>query len=499
MQVACKQATIENEACEALVIGVAEEQSAPNIPGNDKLKKFCRDFLALQDFKGKPKETVTLYPQENLPSKRILLTGLGEQDKYDLEKVRQAVGMAAKSLRSQGVEQVSVALDSFVLPDGDRQALAQAIVEGVILANYQYTEFKELKPEERNAIQELVVLIDSNASQAEVKAGLRWGQVVAEAANFTRDLQNRPGNLITPTQLANVAQEMARVAGLKCEVLDQGQMQALRMGALLSVARGSQEPPKFIVLEHKADQGELDTIVLVGKGITFDSGGISIKPGEKMDEMKFDMSGGGAVLGAMKAVAELEIPLHVVGLVPASENLPSGTSMKPGDILQAGDGTSIEVLNTDAEGRLVLADALVYARRFNPKAVVDLATLTGACVVALGHYASGLFGKDGDLIERLKQAAQKSGERVWELPLWDDYSDDIKGDYADIKNVGSRWGGAITAAAFLAKFAQHYPWAHLDIAGTAWTDKESAYFTKGGTGVGVRLLLQFLRDWVGEK
>jgi leucyl aminopeptidase len=271
-------------------------------------------------------------------------------------------------------------------------------------------------------------------------------------------------------------------------------MEKLKMGALLGVARGSQEPPTFIILEHSAGKQNLETIVLVGKGVTFDSGGISIKPSERMEEMKFDMSGGAVVMGAMKAIAQLKMPFHVVGLIPAVENLPSGTSMKPGDILRASSGTTIEIINTDAEGRVILADALTYAKRYKPKAVIDLATLTGACVVALGPHASGLFSTDSELRDAIKSAAEKAGERVWPFPLWDDYHDDIKSDYADIKNSAGRAGGAITAAAFLSQFAEGYPWAHLDIAGTAWTDKEKAYISKGGTGWGVRLLLQFLKD-----
>ncbi|MFQ5771006.1 MAG: leucyl aminopeptidase, partial [bacterium] len=343
---------------------------------------------------------------------------------------------------------------------------------------------------------EAMFLFQKSNLEEEVQKGIQWGKVVSEAANFTRDLQNHPGNWITPTRLAEIARETAKEGGLKCDVLVKEDMEELRMGALLGVAQGSVEPPKFIVLEHNSGKANIDTIVFVGKGITFDSGGISIKPSEKMEEMKFDMSGGAAVMGALKACAQLDIPLHVVGLIPATENLPGGHSMKPGDILRTSSGKTIEIINTDAEGRLILADALDYAKRYQPRAVVDLATLTGACVVALGHYATGLFGKDSNLLSRLKQAGEKTGERLWELPLWEAYDEDIKSDYADVKNSAGRWGGAITAAAFLAKFADGYPWAHLDIAGTAWSDKELAYVPKGGTGLGVRLMLQFLRDWV---
>jgi leucyl aminopeptidase len=269
------------------------------------------------------------------------------------------------------------------------------------------------------------------------------------------------------------------------------------MGAFLSVSRGSQEPPKFIILEHNVDRKELDTLVLVGKGVTFDSGGISLKPAEGMDAMKMDMSGGAAVIATMKCVAALNLPLHVVGLVPATENLPSGTANKPGDIVTASSGITIEILNTDAEGRLILADALTYAKRYNPKAVIDLATLTGACVVALGHIASAMLGNNRELMEKVRAASETSGERVWELPLWEDYKEMVKGDVADIKNTAGREGGTITGAAFLSRFTDDYPWVHLDIASTAWTGKglKRVYIQKGATGFRVRLLVQFLRNW----
>ncbi|HID65309.1 MAG TPA: leucyl aminopeptidase, partial [Anaerolineae bacterium] len=303
------------------------------------------------------------------------------------------------------------------------------------------------------------------------------------------------------TMLAQTARQLAEEHGLRCQVLDEEQMAELGMGALLGVAQGSQEPARFIILEHNADREDLDTIVLVGKGLTFDSGGISIKPGKGMEKMKTDMAGGAVVLATLRAASILELPLHVVGLVPATENLPGGRAYKPGDILHSLSGQTIEIINTDAEGRLILADALAYAQRYEPQAVVDLATLTGACVVALGHTASGLMGTDAELVTRLKRAAQTSAELTWELPLLKDYYRQIESEVADVKNSGGQPAGVITAGAFLSKFAQGYPWAHLDIAGTTWIEKDKTYPlrsylpTPGATGVGVRLLVQFLRDW----
>ena len=498
MKVKCKQNVLEKEPCDALILGMLQGQFSLEISGNEALRKVCNEFVATKDFKGELNETALLYPQGSLAAQRILLVGLGKTGNYDLERLRQAAGTASKYLMRLGIEKFTLAVETFIPENESHNQTAQSATEGVILAAYQYNQFKEIKPEDVKTVEEVTLLLESKDIENSIQEGIRWGQIIAKAVNFTRDLQNHPGNWITPTKLADSAQNMAEESGLKCEILNKPDMEKLGMGALLGVAKGSQEPPKFIVLKHNPDKTDLDTIVFVGKGITFDSGGISLKPSEKMEEMKFDMSGGAAVMGAMKAVAELNLPLHVVGLIPATENLPSGTSMKPGDILRASSGTTIEIVNTDAEGRLILADALVYAKRYEPKAVVDLATLTGACVVALGHYAAGLFGKDSKLIERLVRAGEKTGERLWQLPLWDDYNEDIKSDYADIRNSSGRWGGAITAAAFLAKFTEGLPWAHLDIAGTAWTDKEKPYTPKGGTGMGVRLLVQFLRNWVAR-
>jgi len=345
-------------------------------------------------------------------------------------------------------------------------------------------------------VEELTLVEFDESKLPEVQEGARVGQIVAEAVCLARDLSNRPANLATPTHLAETAQRLAQDLGLRCQVLERADMEALGMGALVGVARGAEEPPKFIILEYGADRPNLPTIVLAGKGITFDAGGISLKPADKMEEMKHDMSGAAAVLATLQAVARLALPLHVVGLVPATENLPSGRAFKPGDVLKALSGTTIEVISTDAEGRLVLADALAYARRFNPAAVIDVATLTGACVVALGHVASGLMGTSETLMARIKAAAQHTGEKVWELPLWEEYAELIKSDVADVKNVGGRPGGAIIGGMFLKRFAEGYPWAHLDIAGTAYTDKVGPYTAKGATGVGVRLLVRLLQDWV---
>ena len=499
MRMECKQATLDQESADALIIGVLED-AAPRFPRSLLLEKICEDFLALDDFKPKLNETALIYPNQHVGPRRVLFVGLGERDEFNRDKVRQSVGTAARELMKLGVSRFAVAVETFTIGDTKPQDIAQCVAEGAMLATYQFNEYKEIPKDERVSVDQVTFLCESGELVSEIDEGVKIGATVASATTFARDLQNHPGNRMTPTRLAEVSEKMATSVGLRYEVLDRTAMKKLKMGSLLGVAKGSLEPPRFIILEHNGNNLDLDTVVLVGKGITFDSGGISIKPSASMEEMKFDMSGAAAVIGAMQAVAQLEIPLHVVGLVPAAENLPSGSAVKPGDILTASSGTTIEIINTDAEGRLILADALLYAHRFKPNAVVDLATLTGACVVALGYYATGLFSTDETLVERLLEAGKNTGERLWRLPLWDEYQEDMKSDHADLKNSGGRWGGASTAAAFLANFVEGYPWAHLDIAGTAYTEKEKGYTLKGGTGVGVRLLVQFLRDWVtGEK
>ncbi|MFH1443308.1 MAG: leucyl aminopeptidase [Candidatus Micrarchaeota archaeon] len=327
-----------------------------------------------------------------------------------------------------------------------------------------------------------------------IKKTVEATQRICEAANLSRDLDNEPGNVGTPAFIAKMAEEAGKKYGFKCKVLNRADIEALKMHSFLSVAKGSVQEPKFVIMEWNPRGRE--TVVLVGKGITFDSGGISLKPSKDMEKMKWDKSGACTVIGAMAAAAQLKLPQHIVALAPLTENLPSGSASKPGDVVYASNGKSIEIANTDAEGRLVLADALAYAAKYKPKAVIDFATLTGACVVALGDVCAGVMGNDEKLMEKLRKAGEKTGERVWQLPLWKEYDDKIKSDIADVKNIGMGSGdaGAITAAAFLKKFV-NYPWAHVDIAGTAWNDNEKPYGIKGATGFGVRLIIEMLREW----
>jgi leucyl aminopeptidase len=325
------------------------------------------------------------------------------------------------------------------------------------------------------------------------ETSVRSAQIVAEATCLARDLANAPGNEIYPETLAQAARESAERCGFSATVLDEREIKDLGMGGVIGVSQGSTHPPRFLILEHGRPSKR--TVVLVGKGVTFDTGGISLKPSANMAEMKMDMSGAAAAIGTFEAVSRLKLPVHLVGLIPAVENMPSGGSIRPGDILRHYNGKTSEVDNTDAEGRLILADALAYADKYHPAAVIDLATLTGACVVALGHHATGMMGNNSGLMEKLRSAGEKTYERVWELPLFDEYEKQIKSDVADVKNVGGRWAGAITAAWFLKKFIGDYKWVHLDIAGTAILEESTDYAPKGGSGVGVRLLTEFLRQW----
>ncbi len=462
------------------------------------------EAIASGDFRGKRGEVAVFYPRGAIPAARVLVVGLGPKEKLKLQGVREAAAHAARKARDLGVKSLSSIVHGGGAGGFPLEEAAQAVVEGTILGLYRYRELKNEPPDRPEPECFSLVQFDE-AKVPAVEAGARVGEIVAEATCLARDLVNRPANYATPSDLADVALEVAaQFSTMRCQVLDEEDAVELGMGSFLGVAQGSDEPAAFIVMEHNPGQQDLDTIVLVGKGITFDTGGISLKPVEKMDRMRGDMGGGAAVLATMLAVGQLDLPLHVVGLVPATENMPSGRAYKPGDVLTAMNGKTIEIISTDAEGRLILADALAYAARFQPKAVIDLATLTGACVVALGRgVAAGVFCADGDLLARLQAASRASGERIWSMPLYDEYLDNLESLTADLANSGDRFGGVGTSAMFLKQFAEGYPWAHLDIVGMSFeerpaTSKRPPHLQKGGTGFGVRLAVQFLRDWVAR-
>ncbi|MGB6032476.1 MAG: leucyl aminopeptidase, partial [Bacteroidota bacterium] len=419
-----------------------------------------------------------------------------------LERLRKAAATAAKSalkLRAASLalaEPDAEALERS-LPDGDKdlwERVGCAVAEGAALSLYRFDRYLTTPEPDRKTLRRLIILSQSSSRLRLLRNGLAVARAVCEGTLLARDLANAPGNEIYPETLARRARSVARRSGLRIAVLREEKIRALKMGGLLGVSQGSKNGPRFIIMEMNRNRRH-GTVVLVGKGVTFDSGGISIKPSAGMADMKMDMAGAAAVIGAMDAAARLRLPVHLVGLIPATENLPSGTALKPGDILRHANGKTSEIDNTDAEGRLILADALAYATRYRPDLVIDLATLTGACVVALGQVTSGMMGNDQDMMNRLKEAGERVSERVWQLPLHEEYARLIKSNVADVKNVGGRWGGAITAAMFLKVFIGDYRWIHLDIAGTAIAEEPSDYIPRGGSGVGVRLLVEFLRHW----
>jgi leucyl aminopeptidase len=427
--------------------------------------------------------------------------GLGKKDSLSLERLRQVSGKTAVRTRELNIQENVSCLQEMRLGISPVNA-AQAIVEGSMLGLYQFKELKTEPKTESSSVKSILILERDMGVLDEMQKGANIGNIIAESTNFARDLANMPANIATPSYLSAKAEELATTFSLECDVLDEATAREKGMNAFLSVALGSDQPAKFIILEYKpSDNEKLDTIVVVGKAITFDSGGLSLKQKRGMENMKYDKSGGCAVIGLMRAVSQLKLPIHLLGLIPATENLPGGKAIKPGDVIKSLSGKTIEIVNTDAEGRLVLADALTYAKKYVPQLIIDLGTLTGAARVALGTYASGLMAnKEAENFkEQLKTAGEKTGERCWELPLWQEYSTQLKSDFADLKNVGGREGAAIIAAAFLSKFVEKgIPWIHLDIAGTARSDRKKAYIPKGATGVGVRLIVQFIRDLIGN-
>ncbi len=438
------------------------------------------------DVTGKAGEHVLLPEVSGIAAERVLLTGVGKRSGVTPGEYRQLLGKAAAALKSYKVRNAVSTLLAVKVKDRDLQWKLEQQVLAFSAAAYRFDDHKSKPTAERP--RRLAFLID-DGEIADARRALKVSRAKASGISFMKDLANRPGNLCTPTHLAEQASTLAENSdSLKVTILEEAAMEKLGMGALLSVARGSRQPAKLITLEYEGVNDGSQPIVLVGKGVTFDSGGISIKPSAAMDEMKFDMSGAASVLGTMAALVEIEPPINVVGVIPATENLPDGNANKPGDIVTSMSGQTIEVLNTDAEGRLILCDALSYSERFKPDVIIDIATLTGACVVALGSHASGLLSNDDELAEDLLAAGMRSGDRAWRLPLWNEYQKQIDSPFADMANVGGRSAGTITAACFLSRFTADYRWAHIDIAGTAWTSGKS----KGSTGRPVPLLLDFI-------
>ncbi len=502
MQVKVKPGRIEREPAEVVVLTHFEDGSTfqDEAAGVDRaLGGSLRRLLKSGEFEGKPNQTVLLHTEGRIPANRVLLVGLGKKAEVRVDTLRQAMGTAARRVRQTRASSFHAVLPKHRFPGASPLELTQAMVEGAVLGGYEFTSYRSENKATQKPLSHLT-FIESRASQVSVlREGVHRGVASAEATWLVRDLCNHPSNMMTPTKLVGEAKRIAKERGVKLKVLERKDMERFGMGALLGVSRGSHEPPKFLILEYRRggtgrNRRSDQPIVLVGKTVTFDSGGISLKPSENMEQMKADMTGGAEVLATIRAVARLRLPLHVIGILPATENMPGGRAIKPGDVLTTLSGKTVEVQNTDAEGRLILADALAYATRYKPRAIIDVATLTGACVVALGKFAIGMFGNDESLKARVRQAGERAGERVWEMPLWPEYFEQLKSDVADMRNIGGRGGGMITAALFLSKFVGKYPWIHLDLASTDWSDSERPYLAKGPTGIGTRLLLQYLLE-----
>jgi leucyl aminopeptidase len=479
----------------ALVIGLfAEKKLSPLYQEiNAALDDVLGQALREREFSGKLGETLLLHTGNRLAAQRILCVGLGQEKDYSTTQVRQAVASAAELAQKKRIPALALDLDGFVNAPVELNQAAAATTEGLALSAYRYDDFrrdsgKDLPP----LLHEALLVYASTGKENDVQAAVDQAQIVCAGVCLARDLVNAPGNVKSPQELAERCRLEAEAAGCTCTILHRQELEEEGLGALLGVAQGSMREPCLVILEYRG-AGDKAPLALVGKAVVFDSGGISLKPAEKMDEMKMDMAGGAAVLGTITAAARLRLPINLVTLIPAVENLPSGHAIRPGDILTSLAQKTIEVLNTDAEGRLILADAITYAQRYQPEALIDVATLTGAVIVALGHQASAILGTDQPLIDALIAAGESSNERLWQLPLWDDYDQLLKSDVADIKNSGGRAAGTITGAAFLKAFAGEKPWAHLDIAGTAWEEKGQPGIPKGGSGGGVRLLIDLLR------
>jgi leucyl aminopeptidase len=474
MQTTVERSPLEKVEADALIVPVMEDA---------KEGRFgAADLCESGEVTGKSLDFALLHAVAGVAAKRVLLAGGGKANKFDAAEMRKVVAAAVRFLKPKGIKRIAIALEkSSVGPD-----FASAAVEGAILGDYEPDRYKG---GEKKALESVAIV---GGDEAAVKRG----QILAESQNFARALANEPANLLTPLKMAEAARAMCSENGLECQVLERAEMEKLGMGALLGVAQGSAEPPVLIVIRYRPSSAKSkDHLGLVGKGVTFDTGGISIKPSDGMEKMKYDMSGGAAMMGAMRAIAQLKPALTVTAFIPCVENMPGSRAQRPGDIVTAMSGKTIEVLNTDAEGRLILADAMAYARKQGVTHMVDAATLTGAIVVALAHIHVGLFSNDDAMRDRVLAAAKAEGERMWAMPLDDDYKEYLKSAFADLGNIGGRWGGAITAASFLKEFAEETPWVHLDIAGTAWLDDAKPYLAKGPTGVPVRTLVRLATDW----
>ncbi len=499
MEINVSQGAIQEHDADTLIVNLFEGTAPGGATAavDEALGREIGRLRELRDITGEFNSLLTLYPRDVIPATRVIVVGLGDSRKFTAVRAMEAMGTAVKAAERLGARRIATVAFGAGAGGLSASEAAEMTALGAKLALYRYDRFKTFGDlvDKKVNVENLTLVEFDSAKVATVQVGAEAGETIADSVSLARDLQNTPAGHLTPEILAEQASKMCAEAGVESRVLGPDEMAELKMGALLGVAKGSVEEPRLIVMDYVPKGESRGTLAVCGKGVTFDTGGISLKPGLNMGDMKFDMSGAAATVGILRAAARLKLPVRVVGIIPAVENMPDGRAMKPGDVLTAMNGKTIEVDNTDAEGRLVLADALCYAQQFEPDAIVDLATLTGAVIIALGHVATGMMGTDVDLKRRLRDSGDHTGERVWEMPLWDDYEEAIKGKTADINNTGGRPAGTINGGMFLKHFAGDVPWCHLDIAGTAWNVKEKSYISEGGTGVGVRLITRLLREW----
>ncbi|HMB84558.1 MAG TPA: leucyl aminopeptidase [Terriglobales bacterium] len=469
-----------------------KDKPAPSLESSDAVvREAAKDVIASGEVTGKILETTLLHRPAGLKAKRLLLVGGGKAQDFSSMELRKLAGTAVRTLKSKSIRSFAFALpeNGVATPEGVR-----AIVEGAFVGNFDPDYYKSDRKDKDQKIDAVTIVVQGDPKPLE--SALQAGRIVAESQNFTRDLVNEPSNRMTPTILAERAKKMAAEVGLKCEAYGADKIKELKMGAFWGVAQGSDEPPALIILRYEPEGAAKDVhLGLVGKGVTFDTGGISIKPADGMEKMKYDMAGAATMIGVMRAIALLRPKVKVTAIICATENMPSGKAQKPGDVQIAMSGKSIEIINTDAEGRLILADGLCYARQLGCTHLVDAATLTGAVVVALGYVNAGIFASDDQMFERFANANQQAGEKMWRLPLDDEYKEVIKSNIADMVNSGGRYGGAISAAMFLKEFAEDTPWIHLDIAGTAWMEEAKPWIAKGPSGIALRSLVEFVKGW----
>ena len=496
MEFSIKSGNPEKQRGACVVVGVFESRKLT--PSADLIdsasQSLLSDLLRRGDMDGKAGSTLLLHNVPGTVCDRVLLVGLGKEKEFRDKAYCAAIRNALKALRDTGAQNATIFLTEVPVAKRTTEWRIRHAAMLSLDSTYRFDQFKSKKNENHSKLRKLAFAVEQRSELALAEDALLQGQAIAEGMALAKTLGNLPGNVCTPTYLADTALQIAEDHAIQCEILERADMEALGMHSLLSVAKGSHQPPKLIVLQYKGGEESDKPLLLIGKGITFDSGGISLKPGEGMDEMKFDMCGAASVLGTLKAVAMMELPINLTVIVPTTENMPGGAASKPGDIVASMSGQTIEILNTDAEGRLILCDALTYAERFSPDTVIDVATLTGACVIALGHVATGLFANDDALARELLSAGDEALDRAWQMPLWDDYQDLLKSNFADMANIGGRPAGSVSAACFLSRFAKKYEWAHLDIAGTAW--KSGA--EKGATGRPVPLLAHYLHKRAGK-